>query len=66
MSECEYIQGCPMFKKFKLEPIKNFWIDQYCKRDGGGDCSRKSLRKQGKGPEEVPENLLPNGEYMMR
>ena len=64
MNECQYIVGCPMFKKFTLDPIKQFWIHGYCKKNAGDECARKVLRKQGKRAEEVPENLLPNGEYL--
>ena len=66
MSECEYVEGCPMFKRLKLEPIKQFWMETYCMNNEGGDCARKALRKQGKTRDEVPEDLLPNGKYMKK
>ena len=64
MTDCEYIQGCPMFQKFTLDANKQFWIRTYCKTEGGEGCARKALRKQGKRAEEVPEDLLPNGKHM--
>ena len=53
-----------MFKRFTSEPAKNIWIINFCSNNGGEDCKRKALRNQGKSPEEIPDDLLPNGEYM--
>ena len=61
MSQCEYTEDCPMFKSFRLEPIKSFWMGKYCLNNGGTGCKRKALRTQGI---KVPEHLMPNGKYM--
>jgi hypothetical protein len=64
MSECEYIEKCPMFRIFILDDTKAFWADRYCRIDDGGSCARKALRQSGNLPEEIPASLLPNGEHL--
>ena len=61
MQDCEFLEKCPIFAKFKIEDLKNYWIHMYCKGTKQDDCSRKILRKQGK---EVPKTLLPNGQHL--
>jgi len=58
--ECPYLEQCPMFKHFKLEATKQVFIIQYC-RGAFQTCERKKLRDNG---EQVPEKLLPDGEYL--
>lgn len=61
MAECEFLEKCPIFAKFELEGLKNFWIAFYCKGDKQVECERKRLRKANK---EVPITLLPNGTHL--
>lgn len=61
MQDCEYLDKCPIFAKFKIEDLKNYWIFMYCKGAKQDECSRKVLRKQGK---EVPQTMLPNGQLL--
>ena len=58
MEGCKYLDGCPIFAKFKLEGLKNFWVGTYCQGPKKNLCARKSLREDGK---QVPLPLLPNG-----
>ena len=72
MSNCEFLEKCPVFGRFKHEGVKNMWIESYCQRDGGSACQRKLLRTSGVAPEDVPLDMLPDGsrldilEIMMR
>jgi hypothetical protein len=61
MEDCANLQNCPIFNRFKLEGLKNFWIRIYCKGARQEECERKKLKSEGK---EVPINLLPNGEQI--
>ena len=61
---CEYVEKCPIFGRFKDEGIDNIWIRSYCHREAGLACRRKQLRSVGKRPDEIPPDLLPNGEYL--
>jgi len=63
-SDCQFTPKCPIFNKFKNEVVREFWTRQYCSREGGSRCARKKLRDEGKGPEEVPITLLPNGMHL--
>ena len=65
MSVCEFTKKCPIFNKFRHERVRDFWIDSYCRRDGGTHCERKKLRMAGSSPEEVPITLLPNGMHLV-
>jgi len=57
---CEYIEGCPMYKHFKLEASKKIVVTTYC--EGNFEkCEGRKLRKAGK---FVPEKLLPDGRYL--
>ena len=58
--DCHYTGGCPIYRHFSLKAIKNFFISRYCQGDFER-CKRKKLKDAGK---EVPEKLLPNGEYL--
>jgi hypothetical protein len=64
MADCEYIRTCPLFQRFHLESTRNVWIAFYCKNDEGVDCARKALRKQGQPPQDIPADLLPNGDRL--
>lgn len=61
MQDCEYLDKCPIFAKFKIEDLKNYWVSMYCKGKKQDECARKVLRKQDK---EVPKTLLPNGQIL--
>jgi hypothetical protein len=61
MAKCEFLEICPIFARFRLEGIKNYWIDMYCVGTKQDQCARKALRKQGK---DVPPTLLPSGQDM--
>lgn len=60
MAECEFTQACSIFAQFGPEGLDNFFIRAYC-TTGGQKCKRKALYLEGKGPDEVPATLLPNG-----
>jgi len=61
MADCEFLDKCPIFAKFKIEGLKNYWIGLYCKGVKQDKCARKILRNQG---QEVPKTLLPNGHHL--
>lgn len=61
MSHCDYLDKCPIFAKFKIDNLKNYWISMYCEGMKQDTCARKILRMQGK---EVPKTLLPNGHHL--
>lgn len=61
MADCEYLAACPIFGKFKLEGIKNFWIKLYCKGAKQARCARRILKESGK---PIPETLLPSGMHL--
>jgi hypothetical protein len=61
MADCQYLDGCPVFARFKQEGLKNIWIRHYCQGWKQEECARLKLRNQG---EKVPDNLLPNGELL--
>jgi len=58
--DCEFLEGCPIFAKFKSEGSKNLWISNYCKLNHE-KCERKKLRINF---ESVPITLLPNGTHL--
>jgi hypothetical protein len=53
---CPYLEDCPMFKHFQLY-TQEVYIGLYC-RGFYNDCKRHELLVSG---QEVPSNLLPNG-----
>ena len=60
MENCEFVEKCPIFARFKHEGAKNIWLQYYCLRNGES-CRRKKLRKDGMSPLEIPSTMLPNG-----
>jgi hypothetical protein len=54
--QCEYVEGCPMFKYFR-SIAKKVYAEIYCLGDYEV-CRRRQLRQAG---EPVPQNLLPHG-----
>lgn len=54
--QCEYIDGCPMFKYFR-NVAKRIYSDVYCTGDFQ-ICERRKRRNAGL---SVPDNLLPHG-----
>jgi hypothetical protein len=61
MEDCEYLEGCPVFARFRVEGAKNFWIRLYCQGLKQEECERRKLANVG---ELVPETLLPNGKHL--
>ncbi len=59
MTECEYLENCPIFARFRLQGSKNYWIEMYCAGARQNQCARKVLRKQGIQPSLT---LLPSGQ----
>lgn len=61
MEDCEFLSGCPIFKKYEHEWLPKDWIiGGYCK--GRHDkCQRKQMRAKGEIP---PINMLPNGSLL--
>ncbi len=59
--DCEFTPKCPIFNKFRREKVRSFWIKRYCSAEFGKDCARKKLRDSGKGMDDIPNSLLPNG-----
>lgn len=54
---CRFITRCPLFPKFKLDVVRQFWVDTYCTGEYGA-CARFKSASQGVKP---PDGLLPNG-----
>jgi hypothetical protein len=61
MVDCEYLDKCPVFARFKVEGAKNIWIEFFCRGSRQSECERRKLQKLGK---EVPPTLLPNGTHL--
>jgi hypothetical protein len=61
MENCEFVEKCPIFARFKHEGAKNIWLQHYCLNRHGVACQRKKLRQAGKSPLEIPSTMLPNG-----
>ena len=61
MENCEFVEKCPIFARFKHEGAKNIWLQHYCLNRHGVACPRKKLREAGKSPVEIPSTMLPNG-----
>ncbi len=60
MADCEFLEKCPIFNRFRSEGIANVWIGKYCK-GSNADCERRKLRESGG---QVPVTMLPNGSYL--
>ncbi|MFA5519423.1 MAG: hypothetical protein WDA74_09220 [Spirochaetota bacterium] len=61
MTQCEFIENCPVFEKCHTGVIKGIFHIKYCKGSELENCARRILRNAGK---EVPISLLPNGEHL--
>jgi len=61
MTECEFIEKCPIFQKCQTGMIEGVFGVRYCKGSQLENCERRKLKKDGK---EVPLNLLPNGKHL--
>lgn len=57
---CERVNGCPMFKQFKMKSSLAVWQAHYC----DGDFSRCERWKRVHAGQEVPASLLPNGKLL--
>jgi len=58
MTDCEHLDGCPIFDYFRLESLRTVWTSQYCRGSLQESCARKIMKAKGW---PVPANLLPNG-----
>lgn len=58
---CEYLEKCPIFKKFRSEGLANIWISTYCRGEKMDVCERRVLTKKGV---PHPVTLLPNGKHL--
>jgi hypothetical protein len=54
--QCEFIEGCQMFKYFR-DYAKKVYAEFYC-QGNYVSCRRRQLRLAG---QPVPQNLLPHG-----
>jgi len=61
MNECQFLSGCPVFKKCQTGLIKDIFTRKYCKGSLLEECERRKLKLSGS---NVPETLLPNGEHL--
>jgi hypothetical protein len=59
-AECPNLEKCPMFKHFQTDFAKETYISLYC-RGKFIECERKKLKDNCR---EVPEKLLPDGQYL--
>jgi len=59
---CFYIEGCPIYKHFLSQNVKEVFVTAYCE-GRFEDCARKQLRDKG---EPVPELLLPTGKFLKK
>jgi hypothetical protein len=58
LSDCAYLEGCPIFARIESHELRTMWILEYCKGGESPDCARLKLKKQGR---TVPIDLLPDG-----
>ena len=61
MKECEFIKTCPIFERFRVEGLKNFYIRNFCQGKKLEHCERLTLRNEG---QDVPITLLPTGKTL--
>ena len=61
LRHCSYLGTCPVFDRFRLEGLRNFWIRLYCQGTRQSMCQRKVIKISGR---PVPEDLLPNGDFL--
>jgi hypothetical protein len=59
-AECPNLEKCPMFKHFQTDFARETYISLFC-RGKFMECGRKKLKDAGR---EVPETLLPDGQYL--
>ena len=57
---CPFVENCPMYEHFSSEGMKRLFILQFCE-SRYYDCERFKLNRAG---EEVPEKLLPDGDFL--
>lgn len=60
MASCERVNGCPMFKQFRMKSTLAVWQARYC----DGDFSQCERWKRVHAGQEVPAALLPNGKLL--
>jgi hypothetical protein len=68
MKECEYISGCPMFKRFTLDPIKEFWIISNCKNEAENNVRGKAFASKPNGLKTCPKiyyRMVASGNHNM-
>lgn len=60
MASCERVDGCPMFKQFRMKSTLAVWRVRYC----DGDFSTCERWRRVHAGQEVPATLLPNGKTL--
>lgn len=60
MIKCERREECPLYKYFKTDELKKYYIEIYCEGEPNS-CLRKKMWNEGK---EIPEDLLPDGKRL--
>ena len=58
LSDCAYLEGCPIFARIQSHELRTMWILEYCKGGESSQCERLKVKKQGR---TVPIDLLPDG-----
>jgi hypothetical protein len=58
LSNCTYLEDCPIFARIHNQELRTMWILEYCKGGESPSCARFKLKKQGR---TVPTDLLPDG-----
>jgi DNA recombination-dependent growth factor C len=65
MKQCDRLETCPLFRKYKNAENKNYaltgFIHVYCKGDKHAECVRKKLSKALGGVDKIPANMMPSG-----
>lgn len=65
MDECLNMDKCNFFKMYESDTRKHLalkgLISKFCSGEKQDKCVRKNVSKVLGGPENVPENMLPNG-----
>lgn len=57
---CDFIDGCPMFKRFNDKKALEIWKVNYCQ----GDYQRCARFKKRKAGEPIEDKLLPSGDML--
>ena len=60
VGKCPYIAISRLSELIRFDSVRDYFVSLYCEGDFS-KCERKKLRDEG---EEVPEKLLPDGQFM--